>query len=386
MINKFLYLDTASTTPIAPEVIKAMLEYMGEASCYSNASSIGYVAGQQAANAIFKFRTSIAKNLRCESKDIIFTSGATESNNLALRGIAYAHLSQGRHLITSSIEHKSVLATCYELERDGFTVTYLKPNKKGWIEPSLVKAALRSDTLLVSVQHTNNETGVIQPIDEIADLLVDEGVLFHVDAAQAGGKLDINLNDTSIDLLSLSAHKFYGPKGIGCLVVRDRPHLSLKPILTGGGQEFGIRAGTLPNHQIAGMCTALQFVVDNRVQDLKHVAALKKYFIEQLDQYLSIRIHGDIDRSLPYIVNFSINNIRSDALINQLATTVALSSGSACSSGTIDPSYVLRAMEVEGDDLYGAVRASFSRYHTMADISQAVKHIVAAVRRMQELD
>lgn len=386
MVNKFFYLDMASTTPIAPEAIKSMLEYMGATSCYANASSTGHVSGQQAANAVFKFRTLIAKNLGCEPKEVIFTSGATESNNLALRGIASAHFSRGRHLITSSIEHKSVLATCHELEKSGFMVTYLEPNKKGWIEPSLVKKALRSDTLLVSVLHTNNETGVTQPIDEIADLLVEEGVLFHVDAAQAGGKLAIDLSEVPIDLLSLSAHKFYGPKGIGCLIVRNRPHLSLKPIITGGGQEFGMRSGTLPNHQIAGMSTALQLVVDNRAQDLTHVAALKKHFIEQLEQYLTIRIHGDIDRSSPYIVNFSITGISSDALINQLATTVALSSGSACSLGTIDPSYVLRAMGVEGDDLYGAVRASFSRYHTMVDISQAVEQIVVAVRRMQELD
>jgi cysteine desulfurase len=289
-------------------------------------------------------------------------------------------------LITSQIEHKAVLETCHALEQEGFEVTYLKPNAGGWIEPEAVKAALRPETLLVSLLHTNNETGVCQPIDEIAAVLAEAGVLFHVDAAQAAGKFPLNLNETPIDFLSLSAHKFHGPKGIGCLVIRNRRQLRLQPMLTGGGQEFGLRSGTLATHQIAGMTAALQLAAHSQSQDYVHVSALKKQFIKQLEQSSAIKINGDTERSSAYIVNFSINGISSDALINQLATTVALSSGSACSSGTIDPSYVLRAMGVEGDALYGAVRASFSRYHTMTDISQAVEHIIAAVRRMQELD
>lgn len=386
MTQKPLYLDTASTTPIAPEAIKVMLDYMGEDGCYFNTSSTGYVSGQHAADALARFRALVAKILGCESQEIIFTSGATEANNLALRGIAQAHATHGRHLVTSLIEHKSVLETCHALEQEGFEVTYLKPNKKGWIEPDAVQAALRPDTLLVSLLHTNNETGVIQPIREVADFLTEAGVLFHVDAAQAAGKLPLNLEETPIDLLSLSAHKFHGPKGIGCLVVRNRRQLRLQPMQTGGGQEFGLRSGTLATHQIAGMTTALQLAAQSQAQYYEHASTLKRQFIEQLIRHCAIKINGDIEQSSPFIVNFSISGISSDALINQLATTVALSSGSACSSGTIDPSYVLRAMDVEGDALYGAVRASFSRYHTMTDISQAVEHIIAAVRRMQELD
>ncbi len=386
MADKPLYLDMASTTPVAQEVIEAMLRYLGADSCYYNPSSAGHRLGQVAADAMSECRSMIADILGCESQEIIFTSGATESNNLALRGIAHAHASHGRHLITSQIEHKSVLETCHALEQDGFTVTYLKPNAGGWIEPEAVKAALRPDTLLVSLLHTNNETGVCQPIDEIATVLVEAGVLFHVDAAQAAGKLPINLEETPIDLLSLSAHKFHGPKGIGCLVIRNRRQLRLQPLLTGGGQEFGLRSGTLATHQIAGMTTALQLAAQRQSQDYAHVSALKRQFIEQLAQYSAIKINGDVERSSPFIVNFSISGISSDALINQLATTVALSSGSACSSGTIDPSYVLRAMDIEGDHLYGAVRASFSRYHTMADISLAVERIIAAVHRMQKLN
>ncbi|WP_028487509.1 cysteine desulfurase family protein [Thiothrix lacustris] len=381
-----LYLDMASTTPVAPEAITAMLRYLGADGCYYNPSSAGHRSGQVAADAMSGCRTTIAGILGCEPQEIIFTSGATESNNLALRGIAHAHASHGRHLITSQIEHKAVLETCHALEQEGFEVTYLKPNAGGWIEPEAVKAALRPETLLVSLLHTNNETGVCQPIDEIAAVLAEAGVLFHVDAAQAAGKFPLNLNETPIDFLSLSAHKFHGPKGIGCLVIRNRRQLRLQPMLTGGGQEFGLRSGTLATHQIAGMTAALQLAAHSQSQDYVHVSALKKQFIKQLEQSSAIKINGDTERSSAYIVNFSINGISSDALINQLATTVALSSGSACSSGTIDPSYVLRAMGVEGDALYGAVRASFSRYHTMTDISQAVEHIIAAVRRMQELD
>lgn len=381
-----VYLDNAATTPVAPEVIETMLAFLGETGCYANAASLTHRLGQQANAAIEGFRESIAVDLSCAPDEVIFTSGATEANNLALRGIAHAHAEQGRHIITSAIEHKAVLATCKALEQEGFAVTYLKPNAGGWIEPASVQAALRADTLLVSLMHTNNETGVIQPLAEIAEILLDAGVLFHVDVAQAAGKFPLDLSLLPIDLLSLSAHKFHGPKGIGCLIVRNRRQLRLQPLMTGGGQEFGLRPGTLATHQIAGMAEALRIAKQRQAQDYAHVAALKRLFIERLSEKIAIKLHGDSERCSPYIVNFSINGIGGDALLNQLATTVALSSGSACSSGTIDPSYVLRAMGVEGDPLYGAVRASFSRYHTMTDIVQAAEHIIAAVCRMQELD
>ena len=386
MAGKPLYFDTASTTPVAAEVIDVMLAYLGVDGCYYNPSSTKHQLGQAAAASVELSRAEIAEALGCESEEVVFTSGATEANNLALRGVALAHASHGRHLITSAIEHKSVLDTCHALEREGFDITYLIPNSQGWIEPKAVKEALRPDTLLVSLIHTNNETGVMQPIEAIANILVDAGVLFHVDAAQAAGKLLIDLNAIPIDLLALSAHKFHGPKGAGCLVIRNRRQLRLQPILYGGGQEFGLRSGTLATHQIAGMSAALRLAMSRLSQDYPYVTKLKKVFLEQLEQQFSIKVHGDMERSSSYIVNFSINGITSDALINQLSNEVAISSGSACSSGTIEPSYVLRAMGIEGEALYGAIRASFSRYHTMTDISRAVERIVGAVRRMQELD
>lgn len=386
MTTSPLYLDNAATTPIAPEVLKAMMDYMGVESCYFNSASSGYFGGKTASDALVEFRSEIAKYLECKADEVVFTSGATEANNLALQGIAYANLSYGKHIVTSLIEHKSILNTCKMLEKDGFDLTYLKPNANGQIEVDSVRQALRSDTLLVSIQHTNNETGVMQPIAQIGEVLAEQGILFHVDAAQAVGKLPLSLATLAIDLLSLSAHKFYGPKGVGCLVIRNRRGLNLKPLLYGGGQEFGLRSGTVPLHQIAGMSNALQLACDNQSRDYHHVSQLNEFFINQLNEHFALSVQSTQAYSSPYIVNFAIPNVSSDALINHLAATVALSSGSACSSGTIDPSYVLRAMGVEGDVLYGAVRASFSRYHTMADISQAVAHIVAAVRRMQELD
>jgi cysteine desulfurase len=381
-----LYFDTASSTHLAPEVMAKMLICLGSEGCHGNPSSIMHQHGQAAESVIRAARIQIAAELRCEPDEVVFTSGATEANNMALRGIALAHATQGRHLITSAIEHKSVLESCQFLEREGFEVTYLSPNRAGWIEPESVKSALRPDTLLVSLMHTNNETGVHQPLEDIADLLATAGVLLHVDASQAAGKFLIDLNATPIDLLSVSAHKFHGPKGAGCLIIRNRRQLRLQPIVFGGGQEFGLRSGTLATHQIVGLSEALRLGASRRESDLAHVSELKEIFLRQLRAQLVVKQHGDSLRSSPYIVNLSIPGVRSDALINQLSNEVAISSGSACSSGTVDPSYVLRTMGVEGDALYGAIRVSFSRYHTVIEVSRAVERIVAAVHRMKKLD
>jgi cysteine desulfurase len=383
---KPLYFDTAATTSVAPEVLARMVELLSSTTAYANPSSTAHLPGQAAADVVALAREEIAAELGCEADEIIFTSGATEANNLALHGIALAHAAaHGRHLVISAIEHKSVLACCAALEREGYNVTYLVPNSSGWFEPEAVARSLRPDTLLVSLQHTNNETGVMQPIAEVAKLTEQEGVLLHVDAAQAAGKFAIDLKNISIDLLALSAHKFHGPKGIGCLVVRNRRQLRLQPLIYGGGQEFGLRSGTLATHQIVGLSAALSLAARRREADFAHVCTLKHYFLDQLGNRLSMQVHGELKYSSPYIANFSIENIGSDALINQLSADVAIASGSACSSGAVEPSYVLRAMGIEGEALYGAVRLSFSRDHTIADVSTAVERIVAAVCRMKEL-
>lgn len=380
-----LYFDTAATTQMAPEVLAAMVEHLGNAATFANPSSTAHVSGRAAASIVEMARLQIAVELGCEADEVIFTSGATEANNIALRGLALAHSDHGRHIITSRIEHKAVLACCTSLEHEGFEVTYLTPNSRGWVDPADIAAALRPDTLLVSLMHTNNETGVMQPISEVAALAAEHGVIFHVDAAQAAGKFRIDLQQTPIDLLSLSAHKFHGPKGVGCLVVRNRGRLRLRPLMYGGGQEFGLRPGTLATHQIIGLAVALSLAAERRPADLNRVTDLKHHFIESLGSQLPVQIHGQPQDASPYIVNFSIAGIGSDALINQLADELAIASGSACSSGTVEPSYVLRAMGVDGNALYGAVRLSFDRNHSIEDVSTAVEQIVAAVRRMQEL-
>lgn len=362
-----------------------MVEHLSSAATFANPSSTAHVPGRAAASIVDTARAQIAAELGCEADEVIFTSGATEANNLALRGLALAHAEHGRHLITSMIEHKAVLACCKSLAHEGFEVTYLAPNSRGWVEPEHIAAALRPDTLLISLMHTNNETGVRQPISEVAALAAEQGVIFHVDAAQAAGKFHIDLQQTPIDMLSLSAHKFHGPKGVGCLVVRNRRRLRLRPLMYGGGQEFGLRPGTLATHQIVGLAVALPLAAGRRAADMTHVTNLKRGFIESLGSRLPVQFHGQPQDASPYIVNFSIVGISSDALINQLSNELAIASGSACSSGTIEPSYVLRAMGVEGVDLYGAVRVSFDRNHSINEVSTAAEQIITAVRRMQEL-
>jgi cysteine desulfurase len=381
-----LYFDTAATTPVAAEVLARMVETLSGGGSFANPASSQHLPGQAAAAVVAGARADVAAELGCEADEVVFTSGATEANNLALRGVALAHAGQGRHLVASAIEHKSVLECCAALEREGFDLTYLLPNRGGWIEPEAVVRALRPDTLLVSLMHTNNETGAMQPIAEVAEAAAEAGALFHVDAAQAAGKFAIDLRQTPIDLLSLSAHKFHGPKGIGCLVVRNRRRLRLRPLMHGGGQEFGLRPGTLATHQIVGLSAALALASQRRATDLAQVADLKRHFLERLGERLPVQAHGDPERCSPYIVNFSIDGVSGDALINQVAADLAIASGSACSSGTVEPSHVLRAMGVEGRALYGAVRVSFSRDHTGAEVSAAVARIVAAVGRMRELD
>jgi len=379
-----LYFDTAATTVVAPEVLACMVEVL--AGVDANPSSSSHLSGQIAAERVALARQEIATELGCDVDEIIFTSGATEANNLALQGIAQAYAAQGRHLITSAIEHKSVLECCNALMRAGFDITLIQPNRNGWVAPNALAGVIRPDTLLISIQHINNETGVIQPIAELAEEAAQAGVLFHVDAAQSAGKFKINLQELPIDLLSLSAHKFHGPKGIGCLVVRDRRRLHLQPILYGGGQEFGLRPGTLPTHQIVGMANALTLAAKRRTADLAHVGRLKECLLSGLREKLVMLENGEPTRTSPYIANIAIDGIIGEALINQLRTDLAISSGSACSSGTVEASPVLRAMGIEGEPLYGAVRLSFSRDHTEEDIAFAVDRIVAAVSRMKELD
>ncbi|NKN34671.1 cysteine desulfurase [Marichromatium bheemlicum] len=381
-----VYLDCAATTRTAPEVCAAMLAHLDGTKGFGNASSGQHETGRQAAEQIELARSDVAAELRCAPEEVVFTSGATESINLALRGIALANAQHGRHIVTTQIEHKATLACCDALTDEGFEVTRVPPSHDGRVDPEAIAAAVRSDTLLVSVMYINNETGVIQPLREIAAVAEERGVLLHVDAAQAAGKFPIDLSNMAIDLLSLSAHKFHGPKGVGCLFIRDRPRLRLRPLIFGGGQEFGLRSGTLPTHQVVGLAAALKLASKNRDRDREHLSRLREQFVSALSDRVPLRINGAVDAASPYIVNLSVPGISSDALINQCAADIAIASGSACSSGTVEPSHVLRAMGMEGDPLYGAVRVSFDRYHTSADIDAAVGAIARSVKRIKEMD
>ncbi|MCB1656903.1 MAG: cysteine desulfurase [Pseudomonadales bacterium] len=386
ILSKPLYLDNASTTAVASTVLAKMISVLdSKDQLYANPSSV-HALGLAANDLVSEAREKVASLMGCESREVIFTSGATEANNIALMAVAQTYGHKKRHIITSLTEHKSVLEPCKVLEQQGFDVTYLKPDAAGRVDALSIKQALRDDTLLVSLMYVNNETGVLQPIDEVAALLSDVGVLFHVDASQAVGKFKINLNELPVDLLSMSAHKFYGPKGIGCLIVKNRSRLRLKPIVHGGGQEFGLRSGTLPTHQIVGLSTALDLSISTHSQDYEHVVNLKSIFLKSLKVDLPITVHSRLEFSSPYILNFSIEGVWSDALINQLINEVAISSGSACSSGTVEPSYVLRAMGVDEKLLYGAVRVSFSRENTIQEVQEAAKCIALAVQRIKEIN
>lgn len=380
-----LYLDSAASTRVAPEVCAAMLPHLDGTAGFANPSSVHHLPGRTADAAIEQARNQVAEELRCAANEVIFTSGATESINLAVRGIAMANATRGRHIVATAIEHKATLAACQSLADEGFAISLVPPTADGRVPPAAIAAAIRPDTLLISIMHVNNETGILQPIEEIAAVALEQGVLLHLDAAQSVGKFPLDVQRLAVDLLSLSAHKFHGPKGIGCLIVRDRARLPLRPLAFGGGQEYGLRPGTLPTHQIVGLARALRLAAERRDTDLAHARRLHAQFIEGLRAEVPLKRHGDPAHGSPYILNFSVPGIGSDALINQCAAEVAFASGSACSSGTIDPSHVLRAMGVTGEDLRGAVRVSFDRYLTPDDIAQAVASILAAIKRIQAL-
>ena len=384
-MTKPIYLDYAATTPMAQQAVEAMLHCLTLEGEFANPASLQHGFGERAEKIVEQARFQIAQILNCKANDLIFTSGATESNNLAIKGIAQAYQKRGKHIVTSASEHKSVLDTCKYLESQGFKVSFLRPDAQGVFSLQDVLQALTDDTILVSLMHVNNETGVIQELETIAQALQERGIFFHVDAAQSAGKLPIDLSKTPIDLLSLSAHKFYGAKGIGCLYVRNRKKTALAPLLHGGGQEFGLRPGTLPTHQIVAMATAFKIAHQQMAADFQHCQRLEQILIAQLNQLDGVCFNGNQQHKLPNILNVSFENVSADALMIALRDEVAIASGSACNTGAMEASHVLRAMGIEGDRLYGAVRMSFGRYTTEAEIIQAGQRICAEVTRLRQL-
>ncbi len=373
------YLDYNATTPVDPAVLDAMLPYFREH--FGNAASRTHVYGWQAADAVAQARDQVARLLGVSEKDIVFTSGATESVNLALKGVFEARRSTAGHIITVETEHKAVLDTCEHLSRLGADVTYLQPGSDGLIDPAQVEAALRPDTLLVSVMIANNETGVIQPIDAIAQLVQERGILFHTDATQAVGKLPLNLSDGLIDLLSLSGHKLYGPKGIGALVARKQVKLTAQQ--DGGRHERGRRSGTLNVPGIVGLGKAAELCHQHLMTEAIRLCALR----DKLEQGILSRVpgtavNGNTTRRLPNTANISFANVDGEHLLDSLSE-LAASNGSACTSATTEPSYVLKAMGLSDDLAYASVRFSLGRFTTDDQIDRAVQHTVDTVAQLR---
>ncbi|HVN41148.1 MAG TPA: aminotransferase class V-fold PLP-dependent enzyme, partial [Steroidobacteraceae bacterium] len=338
-----IYLDNAATTPVDPRVTAVMLECLSPLGDFANPASVTHAPGRRARERVEQARAQVAALVGAQPAQIVWTSGATEADNLAILGAARFHRSRGRHIVTSRTEHPAVLDPCRQLEREGFEVTYLRPAAGGVVEPGQVEAALRPDTLLVSLMHVNNEIGVVQEVGAVGRLCRSRGVIFHVDAAQSAGKLPLDVHRDAIDLLALTAHKVHGPKGVGALCVRREPPLGLLPLLFGGGQEHGLRSGTLPTHQIAGMGEAYRIAAAEMAEDVARITALREQLWAALGALPGIELNGDPTRRVAGILSVAIDGVEGESLLAAL-DDLAVSAGSACASTHAEPSYVLRSI------------------------------------------
>ncbi len=383
-----IYMDYAATTPMDPRVAKKMMQFLTPDGEFGNPASRSHAYGWTAEEAVEEARKQVATLVNANSKEIIWTSGATESDNLAIKGVAHFYggknSKKGKHIITSKIEHKAVLDTCRQLEREGYEVTYLDPEPTGLIDLDKLEAAMRDDTILVSIMHVNNELGVIQDIAAIGELTRARGIVFHVDAAQSAGKVDIDLSSIKVDLMSFSAHKIYGPKGMGALYVRRKPRIRLEAQTHGGGHERGMRSGTLATHQIVGMGEAFRIAKEDMSKDQAHVAALRDRLYAGVKDLEEVYVNGDMTRSVPNIFNISFNYVEGESLIMSLKD-LAVSSGSACTSASLEPSYVLRALGRNDELAHSSIRFSIGRFTTQEDIDNAITHVRAAIEKLRAL-
>ncbi|MDK6080422.1 IscS subfamily cysteine desulfurase [Massilia varians] len=377
-----IYMDYSATTPIDPRVADKMIPYLREQ--FGNPASRSHMYGWSAEAAVEEARANVAALVGADPREIIWTSGATESNNLALKGAAHFYKTKGKHIITVKTEHKAVLDTVRELERQGFEATYLEPQDNGLITVAQLEAAIRPDTILVSVMLVNNEIGVIQPIDEIGALCRSKGIIFHCDAAQATGKVEIDLNRTKCDLMTFTAHKTYGPKGVGALYVRRKPRVRLEAQMHGGGHERGLRSGTLPTHQIVGMGEAFRLAKEEMASELERVKALRDRLAKGLLEIEEVYINGDMDHRVPHNLNVSFNYVEGESLIMAIKD-IAVSSGSACTSASLEPSYVLRALGRSDELAHSSIRFTIGRFTTEEDIDFAVNLLKSKVGKLREL-
>ncbi len=377
-----IYLDYGATTPVDPRVADAMIPWLREH--FGNPASRSHAWGWEAEEAVEKARTQVADLIGADPREIVWTSGATESNNLAIKGAGHFYQGKGKHLITVKTEHKAVLDTMREMERQGFEVTYLDVQENGLLDLEAFKAALRPDTILVSVMFVNNEIGVIQDIPAIGALCREKGILLHVDAAQATGKVEIDLKTLPVDLMSLASHKTYGPKGIGALYVRRKPRVRLEAQMHGGGHERGMRSGTLPTHQIVGMGEAFRLAREEMAQDLAKARALQKRLLDGLGGIEQVFVNGDLTRRVPHNLNMSFNYVEGESLIMGIKG-LAVSSGSACTSASLEPSYVLRALGRSDELAHSSLRMTLGRFTTEEEIDYAVATIRENVAKLREL-
>ena len=381
---KPLYFDYASTTPVDQRVINKMKDCLSLDGNFGNPGSRSHAFGWQAEELVEEARINVSTLVNCDPREIIWTSGATESDNLAIKGAANFYKEKGNHIITSKIEHKAVLDTCRQLESEGFEVTYLDPNENGEISIESIEENIREETTLVSLMHINNEIGVVNDIQKIGELCRNKGIIFHVDAAQSAGKIEIDLSQLKVDLMSFSAHKIYGPKGIGALFVRRRPRIRLQPLFHGGGQERGIRAGTLPTHQIVGMGEAFKLSQTEMESDLSKVSSYRDILWNGLSEMEEIYVNGSIDNGYPGIFNLSFNYVEGESLIMALKN-IAVSSGSACTSASLEPSYVLRAIGRPDELAHSSIRFSFGRFTKEEEVKSTVKLVQESVAQLREI-
>lgn len=379
-----IYLDYSATTPVDPRVVKVMTECLSLEGNFGNPASRSHLYGWKAEEAVEQARQQVADLINCDPREIVWTSGATESDNLALKGAAHFYQTRGKHIITSKIEHKAVLDSCRQLEREGFEVTYLEPDKDGLIQPQAVADAIRDDTILVSIMHVNNEIGVINDIKAIGAVTRERKVLFHVDAAQSAGKVDIDVQDMNVDLMSLSAHKVYGPKGVGALYVRRKPRVRLEAQMHGGGHERGFRSGTLATHQIAGMGEAFRLAKEEMHEENARILALRNRLLEGLKDIEEVHVNGSLEQRVPGNLNVSFNYVEGESLLMALKD-IAVSSGSACTSASLEPSYVLRALGLDDELAHSSLRFSIGRYTTEKDVDFVVAKVKEAVTKLREL-
>jgi len=377
-----IYLDYSATTPVDERVLQAMLPWLSER--FGNPASRSHAWGWDAEEAVERARAQVAGLIHADPREIVWTSGATESDNLAIKGVAHFHAARGRHIVTVRTEHKAVLDPCLELERQGFDVTWLDVDANGLVSPDALAAVLRPDTILVSVMLVNNEIGVIQDIAALAALCRERGVLFHTDAAQATGKLPIDVQALGVDLMSLSAHKTYGPKGIGALYVRRKPRVRLEAQIHGGGHERGLRSGTLPTHQIVGMGAAFALAGDSMDEEIPRIRALRDRLWDGLRDLPDVYLNGDPDRRVAHTLNLSVAYVEGEALLMSVPE-LAVSSGSACTSASLEPSHVLRALGRSDTLAHSSLRLTLGRFTTQDEVDRAVRLLRTQIARLREL-